>query len=188
MQVQVHMRRMAAHRHTNAPNPSTIHMARSNKQKKAVARRFGISWLLWSGCWLSQFQRPAETRPGRSQESRRGHAKAPERDRWHILGVGNHILGGCESKFDNGLDQNASLVHHEYFPQLTRTRIDAQHIPARPAGRAWCTGHDWRPRSVPSCLSALWIQGSGLEKVKHVYKVERATLCIDSHSPSRGAA
>ena len=168
MQVQVHLHRMAAHRHKHAPNPSPTYRVRSYKQKIAVPQRSGISWLLWSGCWLSQSQRPAETRPGRSQESRRGHAKAPERDRWHILGVGNHILGGCESKFDNGLHQNASLVHHEYFPQLTRTRIDAQHIPARPAGRAWCTGHDWRPRSVPSCLSALWIQGSGLENVKHV--------------------
>ena len=168
MPVQVHMHRMAAHRHKHASNPLSIHMVRSQQQKKVAPRRSGISWLLWSGCRLSQFQRLAGMHAARSHESRRSQTKAPEGDRWHILGVGNHICGGCESKFDNVLHQNASLAHHEYFPQLTRTRIDAQHVPARPAVRAWFINHDWRPRSVPSCLSALWIQGSGLENVKHV--------------------
>ena len=168
MAVQVHMRRMAAHRHKRTSNPSNIYRARSNKQKTAVPRRSGISWLLWSGSWLSQFQRLAETRPERIPESRRGQAKTPKMDRWHIVGVGNHVGGSCEAKFDSGMHLNASLVHYEYFPQLTRTRIDAQHIPARPAGMPWCTGRDWRPCSAPPCVGALWIPGSGLEKVKHV--------------------
>ena len=168
MAVQVHMRRMAAHRLKHAPNPSLTCRARSNKQKTAVPRRSGISWLLWSGSWLSQFQRLAGTRPERSHESRRGQATAPEMNKWYIVGVGNHVGGSCEATFDSGLHLSASLVYYEYFPQLTRTRIDAQHIPALPAGRAWFTGHDWRPRSAPSCLSTLWIQGSGLEKVKHM--------------------
>ena len=113
MAVQVHMRRMAAHRHKHAPNPSPTYRVRSNKQKTAVPRRSGISWLLWSGSWLSQFQRLADVRPERSLESRRSQATAPEGDRWHIVGVENHIGGACESKIDNELHQNASLVHHE---------------------------------------------------------------------------
>ena len=168
MPVQVHMHRMAAHRHKHASNPSSTHMVRSQQQKKVAPRRSGISWLLWSGCRLSQFQRLAGMRAARSPESRRSQAKAPEMNKWYIVEVGNHVGGSFEAKFDSGLHLNASLIHYEYFHQLTRTRIDAQHIPAFPAGRAWCTGHDWRPRSAPSCLSALWIQGSGLENVKHV--------------------
>ena len=76
------------------------------------------------------------------------------------------------TKFGRQLHLNASLVHYEHFPQLTRTRIDGGHILARPAALAWRTGRAWRLRSAKSCLGAVWVPASTSENVKHVCGVE----------------
>ena len=88
--------------------------------------------------------------------------------RGHIGGVNNHVSGSCATSFDSELHLNASLMHYEHFPQLTRTGIDGGHILARPAALAWRNGRYWRLRSATACLGAVCVPGSASENVKHV--------------------
>ena len=99
-------------------------------------------------------------RAERSPEGTRRQEDGPEMGRGHIGGVNNHVSGSCATILDSELHLNASLVHYEHFPQLTRTRIDEGHILARPAALAWCTGSAWRPRSATACLGAVWVPAS----------------------------
>ena len=101
--------------------------------------------------------------------------------RGYIGGVNSHVGGSCMTKFGRELHLNASLVHYEHLPQLTRTRIDEGHILARPAALAWCTGSAWRPRSATACLGAVCVPGSASENVKHVCGVEWGTFCVHTH-------